>query len=202
MKKKYKVILFSLLAIIFICWCFYSPMVVFTHTRNINPYLALIIGNYFNLCVILMIIYFKYKLKFMKYVFLVSLVSVSFLSVYFTKILENNNFKNTTEISQYNENTHPVLRYYTSFLSLCDGDLIITDSKRIPDDYKLMKITKYDRSLHYVQDDGYSHALDLRSKDRSSFGKLIIMAYYETLGYTTIEHIGTATHIHIDDRNF
>ena len=46
-------------------------------------------------------------------------------------------------------------------------------------------------------DDGYSHALDLRIRDKSKFEVLAITTYYEMLGFYTLEHIGTGIHLHI-----
>jgi hypothetical protein len=70
---------------------------------------------------------------------------------------------------------HPLLRMATSTLILVDGDLIITDMIREPADYARMGLPLYERSLHFAQAD----------------------AYFITLGFRTLRHVGTADHLHV-----
>ena len=91
---------------------------------------------------------------------------IVYISVY---SVEKADFKNVSEIEQYENSTHPIIKYYTKILSVFDSKLVITDSKRVIEDYDQMKLKRLYTSKHLVQKDGYSHALDLRSKNCSKF---------------------------------
>lgn len=200
--KTFKIISYSIIVISFIGWIFYSPMFIYNNIEFLNANLSLIVGNYITLSVLLLAVYIKYKPKFVIYIFLFSLTFVTAASLYFNNnTLESSNFKNDSEIEQYNNKTHTILKYYTAMFSVLDDELIITDSKRVPDDYSKMNLKEFERSLHYVQSDGYSHALDIRSKDRTYFSKFLVTSYYQSLGFDIIEHDGTNIHFHVDDRN-
>ena len=163
-------------------------------------YAAIVLGNYFYIVLFMLWFYKKNKYKKLKWPLILTLILVTGASYYFINSLDNKNFKNSTEIGQYKDNTHPVLKYYTVILSVFDSDMVITDSKRKPEDYEKMNLPEFKGSLHYIQNDGYSHALDLRTKGRARIRNLLVRAYYYLLGYTAIEHIGSALHIHVDDR--
>ena len=110
--------------------------------------------------------------------------------------LSGNHFKNTAlkkEISKI----HPILRLSVSTLSHLDKNLIITDTNRLPEDYKKMGLKTKKHSLHYKQSSGYSHALDLRTKNRSEFKNKLVEYYFWSLGLNTLRHHGTADHLHI-----
>ena len=61
---------------------------------------------------------------------------------------------------------HPILRVAITTSTLADGDLIITDIQRSPEDYALMRLPLNQHSMHYVQSSGYVHAIDLRTNER------------------------------------
>jgi hypothetical protein len=92
---------------------------------------------------------------------------------------------------------HPIIRMAVSTWVIMDKDLIITDGSRTPEDYKRMGLKTKKNSLHYIQKDGYSYALDLRSKNRSIFANNLLRNYMRLIGLRTLRHSGTDDHIHI-----
>lgn len=92
---------------------------------------------------------------------------------------------------------HPLLRVATSSFILIDRDLVITDMIREPADYARMGLPLYERSLHFAQADGYAHAVDLRTTERSEWRNRLVQAYFIALGFRTLRHVGTADHLHV-----
>ncbi len=101
------------------------------------------------------------------------------------------------EVRHYYTQVHPLLRVAVSTLILVDEGVVITDLGRTPQDYVAMGLPIYEASLHYVQDDGYVHAMDLRSLDRSGVRNLLTKAYFRLMGFRTLRHVGTADHLHV-----
>lgn len=91
--------------------------------------------------------------------------------------------------------THPLLRVALSTLILADRRAVITDLARTPDDYPAMGLPVNQRSLHYVQPDGWVHAVDLRS--RGPIRNLLVQGYFRAMGFETLRHVGTADHLHV-----
>jgi hypothetical protein len=60
-----------------------------------------------------------------------------------------------------------------------------------------MGLPVYESSLHYRQQDGYVHAMDLRTIGRSGFRNWATKSYFQLLGFRVIRHVGTADHFHI-----
>jgi len=94
--------------------------------------------------------------------------------------------------------THPLLRLALSALVLGDHDLVLTDLSRVPGDYAAMGLPVYDRTLHYRQADGWSHAVDLRTTGRSAVTNLLVQLYFRAMGFHTLRHVGTADHLHVE----
>jgi hypothetical protein len=103
----------------------------------------------------------------------------------------------TEEIRSYYRTLHPLLRVGVGTLALLDGDLVVTDARRTPADYERMGLPTADRSMHYTQADGYAHAMDLRTIDRSGVRNWLTGLYFEALGFRVLRHVGTADHLHI-----
>jgi hypothetical protein len=93
---------------------------------------------------------------------------------------------------------HPILRLAVSTLVLVDGDVLITDMTRLPEDYGRMKLPVVSSSRHLRQPDGYAHALDLRTRGRSFGRNLLTRAYFVMLGFRTLRHGGTEDHLHVE----
>ena len=92
---------------------------------------------------------------------------------------------------------HPLLRMATSTLVLADGELLVTDAARTLDDYAAMGLPPNESSLHFEQDDGFAHALDIRTTGRSELRNGLTRAYFAALGFRTLRHTGTADHLHV-----
>ena len=196
--RKNKYLRYSLYSAIFMFCILYTPMLFYR--LGLPSYLSIVLGNYIYVVGFMFWFYKKKKYKKLKWPLIIAFILISGASYYFINSLGNENFKNKGEIGQYKQHTHPVLKYYTVILSVFDPDMVITDSKRRPQDYEKMNLPEFKGSLHYVQKDGYSHAIDLRTKGRTSIRNWLVRAYYYILGYTAIQHKGSAMHIHVDDR--
>jgi hypothetical protein len=92
---------------------------------------------------------------------------------------------------------HPTLRTGVATVCLGDPDLVVTDTAREPADYPGMGLATPRHSEHYVQSDGWVHAVDLRTRDRSAFRNLVLRIGLWILGFDTLRHEGTADHLHV-----
>lgn len=103
----------------------------------------------------------------------------------------------TQEIRSYYRSLHPLLRVTLTTATLADSKLIITDTKRTPSDYAAMGLNPREESLHFIQDNGYVHAVDLRTIGRPEWLNLAMQYGLELLGFQTLRHSGTADHLHV-----
>lgn len=101
-------------------------------------------------------------------------------------------------VRAYYASLHPLLRVALSTLILVDRDLVVTDLARRPEDYAAMGLSRNDGSLHYVQPDGYAHAADLRTAGRSELKNRLVQAYFWSMGFATLRHVGSADHLHVE----
>jgi len=125
-----------------------------------------------------------------------ALAVVGAYSIYSLLYLSSYNVKEEALRSRY-RSLHPLLRIAASTFVLVDRDLVITDMSREPEDYEAMGLPLYERSLHFIQEDGYAHALDLRTLGRSEWRNRLLQAYFIALGFRTSRHVGTADHLHV-----
>ena len=110
--------------------------------------------------------------------------------------MSSENFKNPYLKSEIRK-IHPILRLSLSTLIHLDKGLIITDSNRVPEDYKAMGLKAKKHSLHYQQSNGYAHAVDLRTSGRNEFRNSLIQWYFKLMGFNTLRHGGTGDHLHV-----
>ena len=101
------------------------------------------------------------------------------------------------EVAEEFTSLHPILRLGISTLAFVDKGLILTDASRLPEDYKKMGLPTKRHSLHYRQSTGYSHAVDIRTKNRSEFRNGITQLYFRLMGFNTLRHVGTDDHLHV-----
>lgn len=101
------------------------------------------------------------------------------------------------EIQNVYRSLHPVLRVAVATTTLADADLVITDIQRLPEDYAAMGLPMNERSLHFVQPNGYVHAIDLRTKGRWEIRNFLLKSSLSMMGFQTIRHTGTADHLHV-----
>ena len=92
---------------------------------------------------------------------------------------------------------HPILRLGISTVIFIDNDLLVTDANRRPEDYRKMGLKTKSHSLHYVQSDGFAHAVDIRVNGRSNVRNWLLKTYFEAMGFNTLRHVGTADHLHV-----
>jgi len=103
----------------------------------------------------------------------------------------------TKEVRSHYLSLHPLLRVTTATLALFDDELIITDTKREAADYERMGLPANQNSLHFEQEDGFVHAIDLRTINRSAFQNAVLKFTYRAAGFKTLRHTGTADHLHV-----
>jgi hypothetical protein len=95
---------------------------------------------------------------------------------------------------------HPVLRAALSTIILVNPDLVITDMARQPVDYARMGLPANQRTRHYEQPDGWVHAVDLRTIGRGEIENRAVQLYFWSMGFSTLRHVGTADHLHVQLR--
>lgn len=95
---------------------------------------------------------------------------------------------------------HPLLRVATSVVFLVDPASVMTDAGRTPEDYWLMGLPVREASLHFEQDDGWVHALDLRTRKRSELRNRSLEMAFWAFGLNSLRHRGTADHLHVSLR--
>ena len=100
-------------------------------------------------------------------------------------------------VRTYYTSLHPIFRLALSTAILFDGDLVVTDVRRIPSDYVAMGLPVREASLHYRQADGYVHAVDLRTMGRPAWRTGATTLYFRLMGLRTLRHVGTADHLHV-----
>lgn len=92
---------------------------------------------------------------------------------------------------------HPIIRLAVSTIIVFDKELIVTDAKRVPEDYRRMGLPTNRTSLHYVQKDGYAYAIDIRTHGRSGIRNFLVISYFRLMGLRTMRHSGSGDHMHI-----
>jgi hypothetical protein len=102
------------------------------------------------------------------------------------------------QVRAYYTALHPLLRVALSTLMLADREVVMTDSARRPEDYRVMGLPAYDGSRHYVQADGYVHAADLRTLGRGAVKSGLMQLYFRAMGLATLRRVGTAEHLHVE----
>src|SRR5205807_6410557 len=103
-------------------------------------------------------------------------------------------------VRAYYTSLHPLLRVALSTWMLVDRDIMITEVARQRSDYAAMGMRPNDGSLHYVQEDGYIHAVDLRTRGRSAVKNRLVQLYFWTAGLGTLRHVGMSDHLHVELR--
>jgi hypothetical protein len=104
------------------------------------------------------------------------------------------------DVRAYYRSVHPVLRVAIATAVLGDPDIVITDARRVATDYARMGLPVNERTKHYVQRDGYVHAVDLRTRDRNEIRNRATQLYFWMMGFDTLRHVGTADHLHVQLR--
>lgn len=113
--------------------------------------------------------------------------------------IASENVKSESIRAEY-ASVHPLLRVAASALVLVDAEAVITDAGRTPEDYWLMGLPRAEASLHFPQETGFVHALDLRTNGRSEVRNRAVELGFWALGFHSLRHVGTADHLHLSLR--
>ena len=130
-----------------------------------------------------------------------ALILVLGYSIYGLVFLSGSNVK-SEEIQKEYTSLHPILRLSISTILFLDKDLLLTDAKRRPEDYKKMGLKTKKRSLHYPQSNGYVHAMDIRTNGRSEIRNFLLKTYFQLMGFNVLRHGGTGDHLHVSLKSF
>ena len=103
----------------------------------------------------------------------------------------------STEIRDRYRDLHPTLRLAIGAASLADFDVVITEISRSKEDYGRMGLTSIPNSLHFRQEDGWIHAVDLRTVGRSELRNGVSFLYFRAMGFRVLRHGGTGDHLHV-----
>lgn len=106
------------------------------------------------------------------------------------------------EVQKEYTSLHPILRVSVSTILFIDKDLMMTDSRRQPEDYKKMGLPSKKKSLHYPQSNGYVHAFDIRTNGRAEWRNKALQIYFSLMGFNTLRHGGTGDHLHVSLKSF
>lgn len=136
------------------------------------------------------------RLRIHKYVIRSIIVLVTAYTLYGALYYSSMNTK-TDDINSYYRSLHPIMRVALTTITLANSNLIVTDIQREPEDYAQMGLPQKQHSLHYVQSDGYVHAVDLRTRGRAEWKNWLTRATFHLVGLQSIRHVGTADHLHV-----
>lgn len=104
------------------------------------------------------------------------------------------------EVQAEYQTIHPLLRIAASALILVDPASVITDAGRSEEEYWLMGLPVNEASLHFEQETGFVHALDLRTNGRPEWRNRAVELGFWALGFHSLRHVGTADHLHLSLR--
>ena len=119
--------------------------------------------------------------------------------VYSVMFVAGGNVKSGEVRAEYTA-LHPLLRLGASALILMDSDAVITDAGRTPDFYRRMGLPPNEASLHFEQESGFVHALDLRTIGRPDWRNRAAEMAFRAMGFHSLRHVGTADHLHVSLR--
>jgi hypothetical protein len=103
----------------------------------------------------------------------------------------------TPEIREAYTELNPLLRLATGTVLLVDREAVVTGVDRTPADYLAWGLSVNETSLHFEQDDGFVHAVDVRTLGRAEWKNRALETYYRGMGFRTLRHVGTADHLHV-----
>lgn len=201
-------VIFFVIKLIIIVICPFIVLIrgaVYLHcSSNVLPMLCVLVAAFFTIIIVFTYLSFISDLfvtgtdnfSDVKRRLLISFVLVSLYVIQGMFYISGSNLKSSDLRSELRK-VHPILRLSVSTLIHFDKTLIITDSNRLPEDYKKMGLRQPSHSLHYKQSTGYSHAIDLRTQRRTAFKNFLVQNYFRIMGFRTLRHTGTADHLHI-----
>ena len=106
----------------------------------------------------------------------------------------------TDDVRATYNSLHPIMRIGVASIILVDNDLMITDGRRTREDYARMGLPARESSYHFVQDDGFVHAMDIRTVGVQEWQNVLLAGYFRLAGFQTLRHVGTGDHLHVSLR--
>lgn len=103
----------------------------------------------------------------------------------------------TPAVRAYYGSVNPILRVALATVILVDDDLVVTDTRRVAEDYGRMGLPVNERTLHYQRDGGWVNAVDLRTRGHNEIANRLVQGYFALMGFQTLRHVGTADHLHV-----
>lgn len=169
--------------------------------QNINGWVSILVGAsgsilFLVICFGIVLRKTKHRKVWLKLIF--SGISMFLLGFCLSAVLYLSSVNSKTEgVREVYRSLHPILRLSVATVTLADKNLVITDIRRQSEDYAKMGLSQVQASYHFVQKDGYVHAIDLRTIGHSFIRNLILKQSLNVMGLQTIRHTGTADHLHV-----
>jgi hypothetical protein len=194
--------LFFLLVVTVLPFVFLIRSSVYLHTRY-HLYPALTLAGGYLLTVVLLLVYLLFlgtPVRKLRSRWMIAGFLLLVYCAYALSFISGQNIQSGEIASEY-RSLHPVLRLGICTILLIDKDLVVTDAHRVPDDYRKMGLSVKEHSLHYPQRNGYVHAFDVRTRDRSLVRNVLLKWAFRAMGFTVLRHGGTGDHLHISLRS-
>ena len=190
------------LAVVALPFLVYVRAAVSLYRHGAHPWIAILLSAILTCgivsgCVILIARRFRGRARVPTVVKWAALPVVFTWCVYAAFYLSRVNVK-SDDVRAYYSSVNPILRVALSTIVLVDPDLVVTDMGRVPEDYRRMGLPVNDRTKHYRQQDGWVHAVDLRTRGRGVIRNRLVQLYFWSMGFSTLRHVGTADHLHVE----
>jgi len=189
------------LAIVALPFLVYVRAAVYLYRHGAHPWIAILLSAILTIgivsgFVILIAHRFRRRARVPTVVKWAAVPVVFTWCVYAAFYLSRVNIK-SDDVRAYYSTVNPILRVALSTIVLVDPDLVVTDMGRVREDYRRMGLPVNDRTKHYVQSDGWVHAVDLRTRGRGVIRNRLVQLYFWSMGFSTLRHVGTADHLHV-----
>jgi hypothetical protein len=193
--------LLKALAVVALPFLVYVRAAVSLYRHGANPWIAILVSAILTVgivsgFVILIARRFRGRARVPTVVKWAALPVVFAWCVYAAFYLSRVNVK-SDDVRAYYSAVNPILRVALSTIVLVDPDLVVTDMGRVARDYRRMGLPVNHRTQHYVQSDGWVHAVDLRTRGRGEIRNRVVQLYFWSMGFSTLRHVGTADHLHV-----
>ena len=190
------------LAVVALPFLVYVRSSVYLYRHGVHPWIAILLSAVLTFgivsgCVILIAHRFRRRACAATVIKWAVLPAVFTWCVYAAFYLSRVNVK-SDDVRAYYSSVNPILRVALSTIVLIDPDLVVTDMGRVREDYRRMGLPVNDRTKHYVQSDGWVHAVDLRTHGRWEIRNRLVQLYFWSMGFSTLRHVGTADHLHVE----
>ena len=189
------------LAIVALPFLVYVRASVYLYLHGMHPWIAILVAALITCgivsgLVILIAHRFRRRARVPTVVKWAAVPMVFAWCVYAAFYLSRVNVK-SDDVRAYYGTLNPILRVALSTIVLVDPDLVVTDMGRVRADYRRMGLPVNERTKHYRQPDGWVHAVDLRTRGRGVIRNRVVQLYFWSMGFSTLRHVGTADHLHV-----